>query len=162
MKNNNGFTLIELLAVIVILAILMGIIALNFSNIFSSTQDKVYKTYEDSMKTAAIEYIIDSGETPTKSTPLIIRLAYFVGDEARKNPLTGVMEKAKPAYIDHFHNPKDTNDCTLNSFVKVEIDPEKENRERTDEEGRTDNNKNYLYKVCLYCENSYISDACNE
>ena len=103
MKNNKGFTLIELLAVIVILAILMGIIALNFSSIFSSTQDKVYKTYEDSMKTAAIEYIIDSGETPTKTKPLIIRLAYFVGDEERKNPLTGVMEKASPAYIDHFH-----------------------------------------------------------
>ena len=108
------------------------------------------------------EYIIDSGETPTKTKPLIIRLAYFVGDEERKNPLTGVMEKASPAYIDHFHNPKDTNDCTKNSYVKVEIDPDKANRNKTDDEGRTDNNKNYLYKVCLYCENIYVSDACNE
>ena len=44
--KNKGFTLVEMLAAIVILSILIAIIVINFSNIFSSTQDKVYKTYE--------------------------------------------------------------------------------------------------------------------
>ncbi len=156
--KNKGFTLVEMLAAIVILSILIAIIVINFSNIFSSTQDKVYKTYETSMKDATIEYIIDSGEMPTRTTPMTISLKYLVGDEARVNPKTGMAEKAKPAYLDHFHNPRSSDDCSTSSYVEVSYD---DSRERTDSEGHTDNNKNFKYKVCLICTTDYRSEGCN-
>ena len=161
MMNNKGFTLIELLATIVILSILLAIIALNFGNIFSSTRDKVFNTYIESMRDATIEYIVDTGEMPTKTQPLYIRLAYLVGEEERLNPLSGKMEKAKPAYLDPFQNPSSDDKCLTNSFIKVELDLDNEGREKTDDKGRTDNNKRFKYSVCLKCDN-YTSEGCNE
>lgn len=42
MKNNKGFTLVELLAVIVVLAIVMGIAAVAITNVLDSTRKNAY------------------------------------------------------------------------------------------------------------------------
>lgn len=44
MKNKKGFTLVELLAVIVILALIMGIAVVGIGNVLQTSRDKVYRT----------------------------------------------------------------------------------------------------------------------
>lgn len=147
--KNKGFTLVEMLAAIVIIAILGAIVVINFSNIFSSTQEKVFKTYEDSMKDASVMYIVDTGNLPTSSNPICIKLS----DLVKNNPSTHEV-----AYLDKFNNPNSSDTCVTNSFIFVEVDP---NRNNTDSEGHTDNNKKFIYKVCLSCDN-YTSSSCSE
>ena len=43
MKNKKGFTLVELLAVIVILALIMGIAVVSIGGVLDSTKDSTYK-----------------------------------------------------------------------------------------------------------------------
>ena len=63
--NKKGFTLVELLAVIVIIALLSSIAAVSYTTFVNSTRDRVYKTYEDTIKSAAEMYLIDNpGEIP--------------------------------------------------------------------------------------------------
>ncbi len=152
MKNNKGFTLVELLAAIVIIAILGAIVVINFTGFLTSTQDKVFTTYEESMKSATIEYIIDTGDIPTSSRPTCVKL---------KTLTTGDTVTKSPAYLDEFTNPNSEDNCLANSFVFVEVDPENENRNKTDSQGRTDNNKKFIYKVCLSC-NNYKSEDCSK
>ena len=152
MKNNKGFTLVELLAAIVIIAILGAIAVVNFTGFLSNTQEKVFTTYEESMKSATIEYIIDTGNIPTSSTPVCVKLQTLTtGDTVTKSP----------AYLDEFANPNSDDKCITNSYVYVEVDPENENRNKTDDQGRTDNNKKFIYKVCLSC-NNYKSEDCSK
>ena len=150
--KNKGFTLVEMLAALVILAILGAILVINFSNIFSSTQEKVFKTYEDSMKDSTIMYIVDTGKIPTKNNPLCVKLS----DLVKSNPSTHEV-----AYLDKFNNPNSDDTCDKNSFIFVEVDPNSANRNNTDSEGHTDNNKKFIYKVCLSCDN-YKSEDCSK
>jgi prepilin-type N-terminal cleavage/methylation domain-containing protein len=150
--KNKGFTLVEMLAIIVILAILAGIVLLNFSSILSSTQDKVFKTYEESMRDSTIEYIVDTGNIPTLSSPLCVRLTTLTShDDVNKSP----------AYLSKFNNPNSSDTCDSKSFIFVEVDPENANRNKTDSQGHTDNNKKFIYKVCLKCDN-YTSEDCSK
>lgn len=148
--KNNGFTLVEMLAAIVILSILLAIIVINFTNIFSSTQEKVFTTYENSMKDATIEYIVDTGKIPSISTPVCVRLLTLVTPNTTLN---------EPAYLNKFNNPNGSDTCENKSFVFVEIDPANANRDKTDGKQYTDNNKKFIYKVCLNCSN-YQSEDC--
>ena len=147
--KNKGFTLVEMLAAIVILSILIAIVVLNFTNIFSSTQEKVFKTYESSMKDSTIEYIVDTGNLPTASKPLCVRL---------KTLTTPDTVNKLPAYLDKFNNPNSSDNCDNKSFIFVEVDKTKQN---VDSEGHVDNNKKFIYKVCLSCDN-YQSEGCSQ
>ena len=151
--NNKGFTLVELLATMVVLALIFGIVIVNVQNFLTSTQDKVFTRYEETMQTAAIEYIVDTGDLPTTSIPVCVKLSTLTkGDPTKK----------EAAYLDPFENPGNSNDdCMANSFVYVEVDPDSANRNRTDDSGHTDNNKKYTYKVCLSCDN-YKSEDCSK
>ena len=145
--NNKGFTLVELLAVLVILGILAAILLVNFTNIFSLAQDKVFTTYEQSMKDSTIEYMVDTGNLPTNGKPLCVRLNILTkADTVNKTP----------AYLDKFKNPNGSDNCNDSSFVFVEID----NSSNTND-GHTDNNQKYKYKVCLDC-NNYQSEDCSK
>ena len=151
--NNKGFTLVELLATIVVLALVLGIVAVNVQSFLTSTQDKVFTRYEETMKTAATEYIVDTGDLPTTSIPVCTKLSTLT----KNDPV-----KKEVAYLDPFENPGNSNDnCMAGSFVYVEVDPDSANRNRTDDAGHTDNNRKYTYKVCLKCDN-YTSEDCNK
>lgn len=151
--NNKGFTLVELLATIVVLALVFGIVAINVQSFLTSTQDKVFTRYEETMKTAAIEYIVDTGDLPTTSIPVCVKLSTLTKNDPTKKEV---------AYLDPFENPGNSNDnCMTDSFVYVEVDPDSANRNRTDDDGHIDNNKKYTYKVCLSCDN-YKSEDCNK
>ncbi len=60
MKKKNGFTLMELLAVIVILAILVGLGSFVAIKAINSSRRKAAEIREDSLRDAAITYAIDS------------------------------------------------------------------------------------------------------
>lgn len=150
--KNNGFTLIELLATIVIIAIVGAIAVVNLNGFLTSTQEKVYKTYENSMKTAIIEYIVESGEPPTSSTPICVKLSKLVNPDTVNHI---------PAYLDKFTNPSGNDTCEEKSFIFVEVDNDNEHRDKTDDKGYTDNNRKYVYRICLSCDN-YKSEDCSK
>lgn len=71
MKNKKGFTLVELLAVIVVLAIVMGIAAVAITNVLDSTRKNAYvasaKQYIEGAKSLVEAEVVDrmfaAGET---------------------------------------------------------------------------------------------------
>lgn len=71
MKNKKGFTLVELLAVIVVLAIVMGIAAVAITNVLDSTRKNAYvasaKQYIEGAKSLVEAEVVDrmfaTGET---------------------------------------------------------------------------------------------------
>ena len=105
--NNKGFSLIELLAVIVILGIIGTIGVLSYTVVTDNVENKVFTTYEKSMKDSAMMYIIDNGY-PNSGKILLSDL------------LNGI-------YIEDFENPS-SNDKCLNSYVNVT----KNNGDKTD------------------------------
>ena len=55
--NKKGFTLAELLAVVAILSIIVLVAVLTFNKYVLSSEDKYYKTLENTVKTAGMEYM---------------------------------------------------------------------------------------------------------
>ena len=141
--NKKGFTLVELLAVIVIIALLSSIAAISYTAFVNNTRDRVYKTYEDTMKASAEMYLIDNpSEIPTVGE----RKCLYLNDLLSKND------------IEPIKNPKDSNDdCSSDnedddSYILIE--------RGTNVEG----NFNLTYKVYLRCESGYgaSSNPCSE
>ena len=74
----------------------------------------------------------------------------------------GKSQKNRPSSsYNKFNNPNSNDKCDKNSFIFVEVDPNSANRNKTDSEGHTDNNKKFIYKVCLSCDN-YKSEDCSK
>jgi len=149
-KNNKGFTLVELLAVVVILTLVIGIAIGAYYGFYDNAKEKVFENYEQSMKDAAIQYIIDTGDMPTSGTPLRLTLKYLTGEKDNGKQL-------KKGFIDYFKNPDNNGDrCLDGSYVEVKV----ANREATTD-GKIDYNKKYEYKVCLNCSISgYKTSGC--
>ena len=59
--NKKGFTLIEILSVIVIMGILMGIAIAGTSRYLDKTRNQAYEALEETLHSAAENYIIDRG-----------------------------------------------------------------------------------------------------
>lgn len=137
--NKKGFTLVELLAVIVILGLLLGIAALSYTAFVNNTRDRVYKTYEDTMKSAAEMYLIDN---PSEIPSINGNTKLYLNDLLINND------------IEPIKNPDDSNDTcsssnTANdSYILIE--------RGTNVEG----NFNLTYKVCLRCSSGYKSNTC--
>ena len=137
--NKKGFTLVELLAVIVIIALLSSIAALSYTAFVNSTRDRVYKTYEDTMKASAEMYLIDN---PNMIPSINGNAKLYLNDLLINND------------IESIKNPDDSNDTcsssnTANdSYVLIE--------RGTNIEG----NFNLTYKICLRCSSGYESDIC--
>ena len=148
--NKKGFTLVELLAVIVIIALLSSIAALSYTAFVNSTKDRVYKTYEATMKSAAEMYLIDNpGEIPAGGK----RKCLYLNDLLSNND------------IDPIKNPDDSNDnCSSvidddDSYILIE-----RGEHIRDDEGEIENYFNLTYKVYLRCTSGYgaSNDPCSE
>ena len=61
--KNKGFTLVELLAVIVVVAIIMGIAALSITNFLGNSKDRVYLNYAATLKTTVEDYLIEDSNS---------------------------------------------------------------------------------------------------
>ena len=147
-KNNKAFTLVELLAVLIILALVMGIAVTAYYGYYENAKEKVFENYENSMKAAATEYIMETGDMPTTGRPLRLTLKYLVGEKDNGKQL-------KKGYIDYFNNPdKGANKCLDGSYVEVSVATRQANTD-----GKIDNNKKFEYKVCLICSN-YRTSGC--
>lgn len=119
--NNKGLTLIELLAVILIIGLLSGVGLLSYNVFIERASERVYNSYEDTMKAHAEMHLINN----PRDIPTI----------GNYNDLfINILD------IDPINNPDDSEDKCLNSYVKV-------TRGNNTEEG----NINLTYKVCLIC-----------
>lgn len=98
--NKKGFTLVELLAVIVIIGLLSGIAVVAYNTFIDNARERVYKTYEDTMKAEAEMYLIDNSS-----------MIPAVGGQTRI--------EIEDLGIDPIQNPDDSNDLCLNSYVKI-------------------------------------------
>ena len=141
MKNNSGYTLIEVLAVIVIISLIAGVGALAYTSIIRSSEDKAYETYERTMHTEIMSYIINHvAQAPknNKSKKFWIKVG---------NKTSSLANTSKDGFfdIDQINNPRDKNDICLNSYVTV-----------TRKDTSVGHNS-YTYRVCLKC-NNYNTD----
>lgn len=97
--NNKGFNLIELLAVITILSLIMGIGVVSYNAIIEKTKNKSYTTYENSMKSSTMMYIIDNG-VPSGGR---ITLQQLINDRR----------------IDTFTDPNSSSNCINDSYIAI-------------------------------------------
>lgn len=105
--NNKGLTLIELLAVILIIGLLSGVALLSYNVFIDRASERVYKSYEDTMKAHAEMYLIDnSNDIPMIGNSINLSITSLG--------------------IDPINNPDDSNDKCLNSYVNVTRDENKE------------------------------------
>ena len=98
--NRKGFTLVELLAVIVIIGLLSSIAIIAYNSFIDNARDRVYKTYENTMKAEAEMYLIDNpGMVPSVNGQRRIEIEQLE--------------------IDPIQNPDNSNDLCLNSYVLI-------------------------------------------
>ena len=124
--NKKAFTLAELLGVIMIIAILGGIAVYSVSHVIRSNQTKVIKSYEETMKAATYNYLIDnSNQIPLVNVSRSISLNQLISS----------------GYIDPFEGitSSECQNVNSNSYVLVTRGPD------------LDNNFNLEYKVCFAC-----------
>ena len=68
MKNKKGFTLVELLAVIVILALIMGIAVVSIGGVLSSSREKTYRETAASIINGVRQQLYVENAVPTANT----------------------------------------------------------------------------------------------
>lgn len=101
--NKQGFTLVELLATIVVIALISGIGVISYSAFINQAEDKVYKTYEDTMKAEVEIYLLEHYD----DIPLKGEVKRFLITDTNVN-------------FEKFDNPEDKNDKCEASYVDVE------------------------------------------
>lgn len=125
MKNKKGFTLVELLAVIVILALIMGVAIVGIGNVISSSKEKVMFENAQSIidgvkKQFAINNVTPNGntygfnasilESGGVTSPLGGNFKY--GSEVAANKVTDGLWQITS-------NPPTTCDATTDSYISV-------------------------------------------
>ena len=124
--KSKGFTLTEILAVIVILAILVGIGTPVYYTISNNTRNNEYKTKKDYLKAQAIKYAeennVDSNRTITVST--LVQNGYVVADDY-------VEEEGEE--IPFITNPVDSGENLACRIINITIDGYDRNAEVTDD-----------------------------
>lgn len=139
--KNKGFTLVELLATIVIIALISGIAVVSYNSIHNRTRTKVYETYEDGMKVAIQELIIDEPNLLGVDVPL----RYMTGQSNGSITHNGITYQSPidNPYLDLIKNPNDKTDyCLGGSYANAQI---------------VDNKT--IIRVCLRCTH-YVSSSC--
>lgn len=126
----------ELLAVIVVLAILMGLALVSYSHVVNTGKKGIYQNYENTFKSAVQNYLIDQKRITSTQTIYLKDLINL-------------------GYIDDLKDPNGGN-CNYNdnnSYVQIT------------KENDVGVNLNLNYKVCLICVDKnntiiYKSDNC--
>lgn len=132
--NKNGLTLVELLAVIVVLAIVMGIAAVSVSYLIENSKQDVYKNYEENLESATKNYLtanLDKIPLPPDPNGTVYSTTINMETLLTNN------------FIDKLEDPKDRNNDCSESYVIVTRCEDK------------NNNYNLIYKVYLKCGENY-------
>ena len=119
--NKRAFTLIELLAVIVIIALLVGIGTVAYSSIADQASNKSFQSYRDTMHAEAVHYMSNNYNSVVWTN----------------NSVTLTLSDLK---IDPINNPKNKNDLCQESNVTI-------TRSRHSVSGVL----SMSYNVCLRC-----------
>lgn len=121
MKNNKGFTLVELLAVIVVLAIIIGIAVPSAISVSNKSKVKMYKTKIDLILRAAELYAQDIHRADTIPVGTLAQKGYIKYDtkytkdgNCVENPTGALEEKC----IENPINGKSMNDYHVQIITK--------------------------------------------
>ena len=76
--NKKGFTLIELLAVVVIIGLISGVAITGVMRYLDRTKDQAYEALEETLYSAAQNYIIDRGVLVPTSGGLTLQSAQLI------------------------------------------------------------------------------------
>ena len=125
--NKKGFTLIELLAVIVIIGLISGVAITGVMRYLDRTKDQAYEALEETLYSAAQNYIIDRGVLVPTSSPLTLESTQLIS--------TGYIKE-----LDDPDASSENTECT--GYVKVT---------RIDKSGTKIDE--YKYEVHLQCSN---------
>ncbi len=138
-KNKKGFSLIELIAVIIIIG-LVGLISIPVVSYFiNDSEEKTYKTYENSMAQAANNQVVKC----VSDASFECRLPESV-DGKQRVPLTELIENG---FIDNMKNPDSDEFCDAEkSYVEIT------------KTGTSD----YAYAACLQCGDYKTDGVCSE
>jgi len=139
--NNKGFTLVELLAVIVVLAIVMGIAAVAITNVLDSTRKNAYvasaKQFIAGAKSLVnaeeVEIMLGGTGVTTKYTPKCVANSTDVtfaiseirteGGASDKTPYGTVIDKANSKVTVHAVYDAGTGTCTYQySIYMIDVD----------------------------------------
>lgn len=138
---NKGFTLVELLAVIVILAIILGVGVLSYTSITKKSEDDYYTNLIDSLELDAANYFnVNRSERPGFDS------AGNLKNKAKVSLTKLLNERYTESINDHKGNACSESDLN-NSFVCI----------------IRNSNKQYEYEVKLICNDyKYNEDySCN-
>ena len=125
--NRNGFTLIELIAVIVLLAIIMGIGAYSIVAVLNDYKNKSYNLLVENVKSAVEEYYIECEYDGGNSSIDCDKEYITLGDLVKYGFLKG--NTTKDGGGSDLINPKDDvkiNDCLIKYSYnngKISVEP---------------------------------------
>ena len=138
-KSKSGFTLIEIIGVIIIIGIIAIITVPAISKYVNNSREKTYITYEENMKVATENKVVECISGNDKGC--------YLPDSGGKK-IVYLNELVEDGYMDSLKDPENDGFCS-NELSYVEV---------TNTDGA-----NYEYKACLYCGNYTTEDAiCTE
>ena len=138
-KSKSGFTLIEIIGVIIIIGIIAIITVPAISKYVNNSKEKTYITYEENMKVATENKVVECISGNDKGCYL---------PESGEKKIVYLNELVESGYMDSLKDPENDGFCS-NELSYVEV--------------TNTNGANYEYKACLYCGNYTTEDAiCTE
>ena len=140
MKNKKGFTLVELLAVIVILALIMGIAVVSMSGVISSSRSKTYQESAASIISGLRQRLLLDNTTNLTGTYQVTKGILESGGE--KSPYGKDFNWGTCSNAVYCTYNKQTTDCGKTSPAFVEV--------VTGTDGKT------TYKICLSDTDHYV------
>lgn len=145
LRSQKGFTLIEILAVVIILAIAIGIAVPAYNSYIYSSQQRLFETAEKSLIKSATAVMLECARNRGDK---ICKGKYFPEKE-NEYTILYLKELIENGDIDPIHNPKhrDKYCDEENSYAYV--------LKNTNVDGG-----DYTYHACLRCD-GYESKACN-
>ncbi|MBO5375854.1 MAG: InlB B-repeat-containing protein, partial [Bacilli bacterium] len=138
-KSKSGFTLIEIIGVIIIIGIIAIITVPAISKYVNNSKEKTYITYEENMKVATENKVVECISGNDKGCYL---------PESGEKKIVYLNELVESGYMDSLKDPENDGFCS-NELSYVEV--------------TNTNGANYEYKACLYCGNYTTEDTiCTE
>ena len=115
MKEKKGFTIVELLAVIVVLALIIGLAAPNITSSSKAVKEKAYETKVNMIEDAAILYGQDNMQ-------LIINDGYEMQIQVKDLISENYLEKDNKTEENMINDPRNSKKYMDDLYISIKVD----------------------------------------